>query len=148
MFRIMLRIISSKDLLLEVIRTSLKSANSTKSKSQMLIISKKVRLIKSKNDNKCHRCGTYSHFAKDCHTPKHLVALYQKSLKEAKQGKAKEPRYEAHFNLASEATKKVGCSSKAIVEAKNNNVHQVENLPRKDDMIVEFTSNDMFGDFT
>jgi hypothetical protein len=102
---------------------------------------------KSKNDNKCHRCGTYSHFAKDCRTPKHLVALYQKSLKEAKQGKAKEPGIEAHFNLASEATKEVGCSSKTIVEAKNNNAHQIENLPGRDDMIMEFTSNDMFGDF-
>ena len=76
-----------------------------------------------------------------------MVAHYQKSLKEAKQGKAKETRYEAHFNLASEVTKEVGCSSKAIVEAKNNNAYQVENHPGKDDMIMEFTSNDLFGDF-
>jgi membrane protease subunit (stomatin/prohibitin family) len=43
---------------------------------------------KAKNDTKCHRCGTFNHFAKDCRTPKHLVALYQKSLKgcKAKQG--------------------------------------------------------------
>jgi hypothetical protein len=39
---------------------------------------------KSRNDTKCHRCGDYSHFAKYCHAPKHLVALYQKSLKDAK----------------------------------------------------------------
>jgi hypothetical protein len=76
-----------------------------------------------------------------------LVALYQKSLKEAKQGKANEPKYEAHFNLASKATKEVGCSSKALVEVKNNDAQQVENLLGKDDMIVEFASNDMFGDF-
>ena len=36
---------------------------------------------KSKNDNKCYRCGEFSYFAKNCRAPKHLVALYQKSLK-------------------------------------------------------------------
>jgi hypothetical protein len=41
---------------------------------------------------KCHICGTFNHFAKDCRTPKHLVALYQKSLKDAKQSKGKLPR--------------------------------------------------------
>ncbi|XP_066392769.1 uncharacterized protein [Miscanthus floridulus] len=102
---------------------------------------------KSKNDTKCHRCGTFNHFAKDCHTPKHLVALYQKSLKEAKQGKDKETRYEAHFNLAFEAIKEVGYSSKALEEPKNNNAHKDERLPGTEDMIVEFNSNDMYGDF-
>jgi hypothetical protein len=33
------------------------------------------------------------------------------------------------------------------VEVKNNDAQQVENLPGKDDMIVEFASNGMFGDF-
>jgi len=102
---------------------------------------------KSKNDTKCHRCGTFNHFAKDCRTPKHLVALYQKSLKEAKQGKDKETRYEAHFNLASEAIKEVGCSSKVLEEPKNNNAHKDERLPGTEDMIVEFNSNDMYEDF-
>jgi hypothetical protein len=57
--------------------------------------------VKSKNDNKCHRCGDFSYFAKNYHAPKHLVALYQNSLKEVKP--AGDTRYEAHFNLASEA---------------------------------------------
>ena len=47
---------------------------------------------KSKNDNKCHRCGDFSHFAKNCLAPKHLVALYKKSLKEVKP--AGDTRYE------------------------------------------------------
>jgi hypothetical protein len=34
---------------------------------------------KAKNDTKCHRCGTINHFVKDCRTPRHSVALYQKS---------------------------------------------------------------------
>jgi hypothetical protein len=96
---------------------------------------------RAKNDSKCHRCGTFNHLAKDCHTPKHLVALYQKSLKDAKQSKDKEPRYEAHFNLAPAANKEVGCSNK------NDNLDLMkEKLPSTDDMLVEFTSNDMFGD--
>jgi hypothetical protein len=33
---------------------------------------------KAKNDTKCHRCGTFNHFAKDCRTPK-LWLLYTKS---------------------------------------------------------------------
>ena len=64
-----------------------------------------------KKDNKCHRCGDFLHFAKNCRTPKHLVALYQKSLKESKQ--AGDTRYESHFSLASEATPEVGCSTQA-----------------------------------
>jgi hypothetical protein len=55
---------------------------------------------KPKND-KCHRCGDFSHFAKNYRTPKHFIGLYQKVLKEAKP--AGDKRYEAHFNLASEA---------------------------------------------
>jgi hypothetical protein len=70
-----------------------------------------------------------------------LVALYQKSLKDAKQSKDKEPRYEAHFNLAPAANKKVGCSNN------NDNLDLMkEKLPTTDDMLVEFTSYDMFGD--
>jgi hypothetical protein len=96
---------------------------------------------KAKNDTKCHRCGTFNHFTKDCRTPKHLVALYQKSLKDAEQSKGKSPRYEAHFNLAPAVTKEVGCSEN------NDNLDLMkEKLPSTDDMLVEFTSNDMFGD--
>jgi hypothetical protein len=45
--------------------------------------------VKPKNDKRCHHCGDYSHFAKTCKTPKHLVALYQKSLKETKPAEEK-----------------------------------------------------------
>ena len=37
------------------------------------------------NGNKhCNRCGSDTHVAKDCRIPKHLVLLYQKSLKDKK----------------------------------------------------------------
>jgi len=100
---------------------------------------------KSKYDNKCHRCGDFSHFAKNCRTPKHLVALYQKSIKEV--NPAGDTRYEAHFNLASEAVPKEGCSNQAPKEQVNNNSLNIEeNLPSMDNMLLDFGSRDMFGD--
>jgi hypothetical protein len=100
---------------------------------------------KSKNDNKCHRCGDFSYFTKNCHAPKHLVALYQKSLKEVKP--AGDTRYEAHFNLVSEAVSKEGCSNQAPKEQVNNNSLNIEeNLPSIDNMLPDFGSGDMFGD--
>ena len=100
---------------------------------------------KSKNDNKCHRCGDFLHFAKNCRAPKHLVALYQKSLKEVKP--VGDTRYEAHFHLASKVVPKEGCSNQAPKEQVNNNSLNIEeNLPSTDNMLLDFGSGDMFGD--
>ena len=33
------------------------------------------------NENKCYRCGGKGHWSRTCHTPKHLVELYQASIK-------------------------------------------------------------------
>ncbi|XP_076935596.1 uncharacterized protein LOC143602330 [Bidens hawaiensis] len=41
--------------------------------------------------NACHRCGSNNHWARACRTPKHLVEIYQQSIK----GKGKE--IETHF---------------------------------------------------
>ena len=85
------------------------------------------------------------HFAKNCRAPKHLVALYQKSLKEGKP--AGDTRYEAHFNLASEAVLKDSCSNQVPKEQVNNNSLNIEeNLPSMDNMLIDFGSRDMFGD--
>ena len=100
---------------------------------------------RSKNDNKCHRCGDFSHFSKNCSAPKHLVALYQKSLKESKHPGG--TRYETHFNLASEIVKDKGCSHKKPKEQENNNtLHIEEKIPSTDNMLIDFGSGDMFGD--
>jgi hypothetical protein len=107
---------------------------------------RKKENAKSKNDNKCHRCGNFSHFAKNSRAPKHLVALYQKSLKEAKP--TEDTRYEAHFNLASEAVPTAGYSNQATKEQVNNNSLNIkENLPSMDNMLLDFGFGDMFGDF-
>ena len=101
--------------------------------------------VKSKNDNKCHRCGDFLHFARNCRATKHLVALYQKSLKEVKS--TGDTRYEAHFNLAFETVLKEGCSNQAPKEQVNNNSLNIEdNLPSTDNMLLDFGSGDMFGD--
>jgi hypothetical protein len=64
-----------------------------------------------------------------------------KVLKDAKQSKDTTPRYESHFNLAPAVTKEVSCS-----DNKDNLDLMKEELPSTDDMLVVFTSNDMFGD--
>ena len=87
----------------------------------------------------------FLHFAKNCRAPKHLVTLYQKSLKEVKP--AGDTRYEAHFNLTSEAVPKEGCSNQAPKEQVNNNSLNIEeNLPSTDNMPLDFGSRDMFRD--
>jgi hypothetical protein len=101
---------------------------------------KKKDNAKPKNDKKCHRCGDYSHFAKACKTPKHLVALYQKSLKETKP--TEEKRYETHFNLVSE-DKEVGCSQDTPIKGNNTTT---KDLPSTNNMIIDFESGDIFGD--
>ena len=100
---------------------------------------------KSKNYNKCHRCGDFLHFAKNCRAPKHLAALYQKSLKEVKP--TGDTRYETHVNLASEAVPKDGCSNQAPKEQVNNNSLNIEeNLPSTDNILLDFGYRDMFRD--
>ena len=86
----------------------------------------------------------FSHFAKDCRAPKHLVALYQKSLKESKQ--AGDKRYETHFNLSSETTPKESCSEQAPKQGNNKSLNMEDNLPSTDNMLIDFGSGDIFGD--
>ncbi|XP_058783749.1 uncharacterized protein LOC131658477 [Vicia villosa] len=43
------------------------------------------------NENICYRCGGKGHWSRTCRTPKHLVDLYKKSLKNKKE------KIETHF---------------------------------------------------
>ena len=45
------------------------------------------------NSQVCQRCGCHNHITKKCHTAKHLVELYQKSIGKQVHG----DKYEAHF---------------------------------------------------
>jgi hypothetical protein len=67
-------------------------------------------------------------------------------LKEAKP--AGDTRYETHFNLASKAVVEEGCSNQAPKEQVNKKPLNFEkDLPSSDNMLIDFSSGDMFGDF-
>jgi hypothetical protein len=66
-------------------------------------------------------------------------------LKEAKP--AGDTRYEAHFNLVTEVVLKEGCSNQAPKQQVNNKPLNIEkDLPSTDNMLIDFSSGDMFGD--
>jgi hypothetical protein len=88
---------------------------------------------------KCHRSGGANHIAKKCKISQHLVNLYQKSLKDA--GKVK-GSYEAHFNATSDEATTL---SKRPDEAAKPSSSTDEYIDREN-MIIEYNSNDMFGD--
>jgi hypothetical protein len=112
----------------------------------------KGKPLPPKGNKICHKCGTKGHFARDRTCPKHLVLLYQQSLKKEKSDK---PSFEAHLNFA-EASTEVGSSSLASTERKNTlgeeNLTAVNNKPillqedETDDMVVEYLSKDPYGD--
>jgi hypothetical protein len=87
----------------------------------------------------CHKYGGSNHFARKYRTPKHLVELYQKSLKEYNNNKRS---YEAHFN---DMTKEASTSGPIPLNP------EMSKLTDSDDMdmentIVEYHSNDVYGD--
>jgi hypothetical protein len=86
-----------------------------------------------------HKCGGPNHFVRKCRTPKYLVELYQKSLKESNNNKRS---YEAHFNdMTKEAsTLETIPSNPKIPKLTGTKDMDIENT------IVEYHSNDVFGD--
>jgi hypothetical protein len=50
--------------------------------------------------------------AEKCRTPKHLMALYQKSLGKVKTAQGLGSGYEAHFSIPTNSSFEFGCSSK------------------------------------
>ncbi|XP_062200524.1 uncharacterized protein LOC133903225 [Phragmites australis] len=94
----------------------------------------------------CRKCGCYSHTPKKCHTPKHLVDLYLKSVGRSRPTQGK--RFEAHFNLQSDTTRTTSCSQNVHPELNNDiTLKEQEDLEGMDNMLVDFASNDLFGDF-
>ena len=51
----------------------------------------------NQDEKLCYRCGGKGHWSRVCRTPKHLVDLYQKSLKNKNQNKGKESKFESNF---------------------------------------------------
>jgi hypothetical protein len=86
----------------------------------------------------CHKCGGPNHFARKCRTSKHLVELYQRSLKAYNNAKRS---YEAHFNDETKeaTTSEIIPSNPEMPKLIDNDNMDMENT------IVEYNSNDVFG---
>jgi hypothetical protein len=87
----------------------------------------------------CHKCGDPNHFARKCRTPKHLVELYQKSLKEPNNNKRS---YEAHFN---DITKEASTSGTIPSNPEMPKLADTDDM-NMENTIVEYHSNDVYGD--
>jgi hypothetical protein len=68
-----------------------------------------------------------------------LIDLYQKSLKEAEKAKGS---YEAHFNVTSDEATTSGKRSDEVAKPSLSTDDYID----RENMIVEYNSNDMFGD--
>jgi hypothetical protein len=69
----------------------------------------------SKESNvQCQACDGFKHIAEKCRTPKHLVALYQKSLGKDKKAQGSRSGFEAHFSILTNSTFEAGCSRKDL----------------------------------
>jgi hypothetical protein len=88
---------------------------------------------------KCHRCDGDKHIAKKCKIPQHLIDLNQKSLKEAEKVKVS---YEAHFNATSDEATTLGQRPDEAAKPSSSTNAYIDG----ENMIVEYNSNDMFGD--
>jgi hypothetical protein len=86
-----------------------------------------------------HKCGGPNHFAKKCRTPKHLVELYQTSLKESNNTKRS---YEAHFN---NETKEVTTSGTIPSNPEMPKLIDNDDMDMEK-MIMKYNSNKVFGD--
>ena len=94
-------------------------------------------------DEKCRKCGCFKNTTRKCRTPHHLIDLYQNSLK----NKAETSGYEAHFNQQPDVQDKAGCSCEVSVEPSNNEPPlTVDDYMDTENTIVEFASDDLFGD--
>jgi hypothetical protein len=73
---------------------------------------KKDGASSKRNNVQCKACRAFKHTTEECCTPKHLLALYQKSLEKDKKVQGSEDGYEAHFSILMNSTFEAGCLSK------------------------------------
>jgi hypothetical protein len=95
----------------------------------------------------CWACGGFKHIAEKCRTPKNLVALYQKSFGKDKKAQGLGSRYEAHFTILTDSKFEAGCLSMGPQEPSTNKATlTIDDYMDSDNTMVEYASNDMFGD--
>jgi hypothetical protein len=99
------------------------------------------------NNVQCKAYGDFKHTIEKCCTPKHLVPLYQKSLGKDKRVQGSGAGYEAHFSILMNSLFEAGCSSKDPQNPSTNELMlNVGDYMDSDNIMVEYNSNDMFGD--
>jgi hypothetical protein len=98
----------------------------------------------------CAKCGCYNHPTQKCRTPKHLVDLYLNFVgrERSNQGRSNQggQQSEAHFNALAVPR----CSDSAPVDQSttkappplDGNIDDLTN-----NMIIEYTSDDLFGNY-
>jgi hypothetical protein len=98
----------------------------------------------------CTKCGCYNHPTQKYRTPKHLVDLYLNSVGCgcSNQGRSNQggQQFEAHFN----ALVAPGCSNSALADTSNTKAPRPldGNTDDTNNMIIEYTSNDLFGNYS
>ena len=94
----------------------------------------------------CTKCGCYNHLTKKCHIPKHLVELYLHSVGRGCSNQGGQPS-EAYFNDLATS----GYSNPTLAGPSNTMVSPPSPDGMTNDssnnMIIEYTSDDLFGDF-
>jgi hypothetical protein len=99
------------------------------------------------NNMQCKACGAFKHIAEKCHTPKHPVTLYQKSLEKDKRVQGSGAGYEAHFSILTNLMFEAGCSSK---DPQNPRIDEptlnVDDYMDSDNTMVKYNSNEIFDD--
>jgi hypothetical protein len=117
-------------------------------KNRKLLKSMKKDGAASKENNvQCKTCGAFKHTAEKCHTHKHLVALYQKSLKKNKRVQGLGAGYEAYFSIPMNSTFEAGCLSKDPQNPSTDEpMLNVDDYMDSDNTMVEYNLNDMFDD--
>jgi hypothetical protein len=99
--------------------------------------------------NTCTKCGCYNHLIQKCRTLKHLVNLYLNSVRHGRsnQGCSNQggQQSKAHFN----ALASPGCSNSAPADTSNTKAPPPldGNIDDTNNMIIEYTSDDLFGDY-
>jgi hypothetical protein len=88
----------------------------------------------------CHKCGGPNHFARKYRTPKHLVELYQKSIKESNNNKRS---HKSHFN---DKTKMASTSGTIPLNLEMPKMTDTDDMDMEN-TIIEYHSKDVFGDF-
>jgi hypothetical protein len=97
------------------------------------------------NNVQCKTCGAFKHTSEKCRTPKHLMALYLKSLRKDKRVQGLGAGYEAHFSIPTNSMFEAGCSSKDSQNLSTDKpMLNVDDYMDSDNTMVEYNSNDMF----